>query len=57
MPSSLIDPAKTRPGAYKAPRLTIYGDAKALTASGSGTDQENTIGGGSCQSSLTKKPC
>jgi hypothetical protein len=57
MPSTLIDPDKTTPGAYKAPRLTIYGDAKALTASGSGATAENDIGGGNCQASLTKKPC
>ena len=56
MPSSLINPDKARPGAYKAPRLTIYGDARALTASGTGATAENGTQP-SCVGNLGKKPC
>lgn len=57
MPSSSIVTGTSKAAGYAAPRLKIYGDAKALTASGTGADSENTIGGGNCQASLTKKPC
>lgn len=56
MPSSSILSGPRKPTAYVAPRLKIYGDAKALTASGTGADTENGTTG-SCSPNANKKPC
>ena len=54
MPSSFTNPTPTK--AYAAPKLTIYGHASRLTASGTGTVTENTQGGG-CQANQNRRPC
>lgn len=56
MPSSLNKFETALGGRYAAPTLATYGDAKKLTASGTGTVQENTQTGG-CQSNTTRRPC
>jgi hypothetical protein len=44
MPSTIAQPAAKKP--YKHPQLTTYGNFAVLTASGSGVDTENNMGGG-----------
>lgn len=56
MPSSLINSAKAKQNTYVAPRLTVYGDAKTLTAAGTGTVQE-TGAQPNCQTNGNRFPC
>ena len=49
-------PVKNR-AAYQAPTLKLFGSIKTLTASGSGNDQEQSTGGGGCDSSKSKFSC
>ena len=56
MPSSSIDSGAAKAATYVAPRLKIYGDAKALTASGTGANAENGTQP-SCVGNPGKKPC
>lgn len=57
MPSSLTDQDKAKLGVYTAPRLTIYGEAKTLTAAGTGATAENAGGGGGCSGQTDRRPC
>lgn len=54
MPSSLIPLNKT---GYVAPKLTVYGEAKTLTASGTGSNQENGTSPNCNPPNSTKRPC
>ena len=59
MPSSKSVPIITDTGTYSAPTLTIYGDVRSLTASGSGAVAEGASPGnpGVCTPQATRKPC
>jgi len=58
MPSAFIVSGKDFDKAYSPPKLTIYGSAKTLTASGTGAQQESVQGGGpSCSSNTSRRPC
>jgi len=56
MPSSSIQFGKAMRGVYEAPKLTVYGDARTLTASGTRGLQE---GGTSpaCSNNPNRRPC
>lgn len=54
MASSLTNPAKAK--TYAAPKLIIYGNARTLTAAGTGSQTENGTKP-SCQTNVNRKPC
>lgn len=55
MPSTLINHAASQFGAYSPPKLKIYGDVKALTASGISGVQENGVT--NCVADASRRPC
>ena len=56
MPSLPLDSEKVRKDAYRAPRLTVYGDVLTLTAAGTGTVTE-TGTSPSCQTNVNRRVC
>jgi len=56
MPNSMFHLTKTELGSYSPPRLTIYGDVKALTASGTSGISENG-NPPTCATNAARRPC